>query len=174
MASKPMLTFLTVLLQGCRMQGTSVRESGITVSTEILAGETIIFFHLDCDEGRTSLKMTDEGVKICDYIIFYTEDKEDKEIVCFLEPKGTDLKVAAKQVEQTHKHTAALSNENIHRKHHQHITWRICICLRGQAPSTNQRIRDQLKQNFGKGNVEIKHGITRHDIGPLLRRKPNE
>ena len=149
MASKPMLTLVTSVLQSCRVQGTSFRQSGITVSTRPLAGETIIFFLIDCDEGRTSLKMTESGVKICDYIIYYTNDGEDGEIVCLLEVKGKNLKIAANQVLITHEHVAALSREKIHINYHQNIKWRVCICLRSHAPSSSQRIHDQLKEKFG-------------------------
>ncbi len=43
MASKPMLTLLSTTLHTCRMSGTKAQGSGITVSTQPLAGETIIF-----------------------------------------------------------------------------------------------------------------------------------
>src|SRR6266700_2014609 len=171
MAPKPMLTLLSTTLHDCRMSGTRAHASGITVSTQPRIGELIIFFDIDSTEGRQSLKMEGEGISICDYLIFYTIDGEAFEIICFLELKGTNLAVAAKQVQDTHEHIEVLSNEKIPRKrHYQKFISKICICLRSHAPSTKQRIRDQLKQKFGNEHVEIKHGTTRYDIGQLLRR----
>jgi len=170
MAPKPMLTFLSTTLHDCRMSGTRAHASGITVSTQPLAGETIIFFDIDNGEGRQSLRMEGDGISICDYLIFYTTDDEVFEIVCFLELKGTNLEVAAKQVQETHKHVKDLSDEQIPMKHHQYFIAKICICLRSHAPSSKQRIHDQLKQKFGNENVVVKHGATRYDIGQLLRR----
>jgi|SRR5579884_698604 len=174
MASKPMRAFLDARLANCRMQRTSVQESGIRVSTQPVAGEEeIVFFHTDTDEGRKSLEMTIEGEsseKICDYLIYYSRVNTHNEIACFLELKGTDLATAVKQVEITHRQTKTLMQGEIHSKYHQNFTFRICICLRSQAPSTSQRIRDSLIQKFGGKNIEIRHGIKRHDIGPLLRR----
>ncbi len=165
-----MLTLLSTTLHDCRMSGTRAHASGITVSTQPRIGELIIFFDIDSTEGRQSLKMEGEGISICDYLIFYTTNGEAFEIVCFLELKGTNLEVAAKQVQETHKHVKDLSDEQIPVRHHQNFISKICICLRSHAPSTKQRIRDQLKQKFGNEHVEIKHGTTRYDIGQLLRR----
>src|SRR5205085_6238315 len=138
MASKPMFTLIEATLQTCRIEGTSVRESGLTVSTETQPGEMILFFHIDQDEGRKYLKMVGESLKICDYLVFYTKDDEDRELVCLLELKGRKLEDAVKQVLNTHRHIRALSNEKIPLKQHQHIAWKICICLHGQAPRSSQ------------------------------------
>lgn len=140
------------------------------MSTQLLTGEIIIVFHIDSDEGRKSLKMEDEGIRICDFIFYYTNENEGNEVACLLELKGTELRRASDQVKKTHQRLIALANEAIHRRYHRNLTWRICICLRSQAPGTSQRIRDELKAFFGTNNVEIRHGVKRHDIGPLLRR----
>lgn len=173
MASKPMYTFLDSRLANCRIQRTSVQESGIRVSTQPTEDEKIVFFHTDTDEGRECLEMRIEGEsseKICDYLIYYTREGRYSEIVCFLELKGTDLAKAEKQVVITLIQTRTLMQKEIHSKYLQNFIFRICICLRSQAPSTSQRIRDSLIQNFGGRNIEIRHGVKRHDIGPLLRR----
>lgn len=169
-----MFSLLSNTLNTCRQPGTKAQGSGITVSTQPLAGETIIFFEIDCREGRQSLRMVGEGISICDHLIFYTKDGEHYETVCFLELKGTDLNVAMKQVQTTRKYVEVLSDKNIPKKKHRYFLWKICICLRSHAPSVSQRVRDELKQKYGNENVEIKHGITRYDIGQFLRRKPNE
>ena len=171
MPSKPLHAFLVTNLQSCRKHGTSAKEKGLKVSTETLEGEAILFFHTDCNEGRECLKITNQGKKVCDYLIYYSKEYKQTEIVCLLELKGTNLQDAAKQVTETHGHLKILINAEFRSGEPQDLTWRICICLRSHAPSINQRIRDELKQNYGNKNVEIKHGIAQHDIGPLLRRE---
>jgi hypothetical protein len=89
-----------------------------------------------------------------------------------LELKGTNLEDAAKQVTETHTHLKIILNPEIHSRYQNNFIWRICICLHSRAPSVNQRIREDLKRKYGNGNVEIKHGTPRHNIGPLLRRDP--
>jgi hypothetical protein len=172
MPSKPLHAFLVTRLQDCREPGTSASEKGLKVSTETLAGETIIFFHADCNEGRQCLNITNQNKKVCDYIIYYTQEIKQSELVCFLELKGTNLEDAAKQVTETHAHLKIILNMEIHSRHYSNFKWRICICLHNHAPSVNQRIREDLKRKYGNENVEIKHGISRHNIGPLLRRDP--
>lgn len=172
MVSKPLQSFLSAHLQSCQKEGTRVQEEGIRVSTTKMAGEIIILFHTDCDEGRRGLKMEAPGIKICDYLFYYTKEGKKAEVVCFLELKGKKLEDAVEQVHKTHMQLEAMSKEEIHRTHHPNFIWKVCICLSGQASSMShsQRIHDELKQKYGKGNVEIKHGM-RHDIGPLLRKE---
>jgi len=170
MPSKPLHAFLVTHLQDCRELGTSASEKGLRVSTETLVGETIIFFHADSSEGRQGLKITNQNKKVCDYIIYYTQEVKQSEIVCFLELKGTNLEDAARQVTETHTHLKIILNPEIHSRYHNNFTWRICICLHNHAPSVNQRIREELKRRYGNENVEIKHGRSQHNIGSLLRR----
>lgn len=168
-----MLTLLKGMLQSCCQRGTSVNESGLTVSTERLPGEIILFFHTDCPEGRKSLSMVGEGVKVCDYLVLYLKDDQDREIVCFLELKGKKLEDAIKQVISMHQRVLALAREKIDREQLQNnVGWKACICLHGQAPRNGARIENQLIEKFGKGNVRIKHGV-KHDklLGEFLREK---
>ncbi len=172
MASKPMLTLLINRLEVCLIEGTRVRESGLTVSTETLPGETILFFHTDCDEGRRNLNMVGVGLKVCDYLVFYTKDDENKETVCFLELKGKRLEDATKQVISTYNRVKSLSREEIGRDQYPYITWKVCICMHGQAPRDTQRIADQLIEKFGKGNILIKHGTKHYQLlGVFLRKQ---
>src|SRR5947209_17197983 len=113
MASKPMFTLIKATLQTCRIEGTSVRESGLIVSIETQPGEMILFFHIDQDEGRKYLKMVGEGLKICDYLVFYTKDDEDRELVCLLELKGRKLEDAVKQVLNTHRQALHTKSRNV-------------------------------------------------------------
>lgn len=171
MASKPVLVFFTALLPTCHLKGkTSIHESGITVSTRKLAGETMLIFHTDCDEGRKSLRMTTSGIKICDYLVFYTQDGDITEVVCYLELKGSGLKDASKQVLETHQRTIAILKEKSRKEQYQHVSWKVRICLHGQASRSSRHIQDELIQTFGKSNICIKHGITKFDMGDLLRK----
>lgn len=172
MPSKPLHAFFVTNLQICRKPGTSAKEKGLKVSTETLEGETIIFFHTDCDEGRRCLSITNQGNKVCDYLIYYSKEDKQNEIACLLELKGTNLEDAKKQVTETHRHLKVLLSAEFRSGEPQSLRLRICICLHSHAPSTNQRIRDELIRDYGKKNVEIKHGIPQHNIGPLLRREP--
>ena len=177
MPSKPLHDFLNAHLKNCCTQKTSAQESGIQVRTEPLLGEKILFFHTDCDEGRTCLKMKLTGAssnKICDYLIYYTKDDQERETVCFLELRSTDLASATEPIKDVHKQTNMLIRDEIPGKCHEDFAFRVCICLRSQAPSTGQHIKNLLIQTFGKGNVEIKHGTTPYDIGPFLRHPVNK
>jgi len=167
-----MFTFLNARFHACRKKGTRVRESGLTVSTNKLPGETILFFCTDCDEGRKSLNMVGEGLKICDYLVFYMKESEYKEIVCFLELKGRNLEDAVRQVLSTRRRIVDLSYEEIDSKQHAHICWKACICLHGGAPRNMQSFADELVQVFGRGNIHIKHGVTHYQLlGDFLRKK---
>lgn len=173
MPSKPLHAFLITNFQTCRKHGTSTnREHGLKVSTETLEGETIVFFHTDSNEGRTCLRITNPGYKVCDYLIYYSKEDKQNEIACLLELKGTNLEDAKKQVTETHRHLKVLLSAEFRSDEPQNLIWKICICLHSHAPSINQRIRDELIRNYGRKNVEIKHGIPQHNIGLLLRREP--
>ncbi|HZU03753.1 MAG TPA: hypothetical protein VFA10_29080 [Ktedonobacteraceae bacterium] len=117
--------------------------------------------------------MVGEGVKVCDYLVLYLKDDQDREIVCFLELKGKKLEDAIKQVISMHQRVLALAREKIDREQLQNnVGWKACICLHGQAPRNGARIENQLIEKFGKGNVRIKHGV-KHDklLGEFLREK---
>lgn len=63
MSSKTMQIFLDTMLHACSIDGTHVNESGLKVSTEVLPGETILFFHIDSNFGRTNLNIQGSGSK---------------------------------------------------------------------------------------------------------------
>lgn len=170
MASTSMFALLAERLDSCQIDGTSVRESGLVVSTETLPGETILFFHIDSPEGRQHLGLLAEGAKACDYLVFYAKNNDDNEIVCFLELKGKKLEDAIKQVLSTHQCITVLAKEEIDRKQHAYIFWKVCICLHGQAPRSGQQSIDQLIKTFGRENVLVKHGVKHYKLlGTFLR-----
>lgn len=170
MASESIFVLLTGRLGSCRIDGTSVRESGLVVSTETFSGETILFFHIDSLEGRRCLGMPDAGAKACDYLVFYAKNSDDKEIVCFLELKGKKLDDAIKQVLSTHQRILVLAKEEVDRKQQALIFWKVCICLHGQAPRSGQHSVDELIKRFGRDNVLVKHGVKHYKLlGTFLR-----
>lgn len=170
MASESMFVLLTGRLDSCRIAGTSVRESGLVVSTECFSGETILFFHIDSPEGRQCLKLLGEGAKACDYLVFYAKSDDDKEVICFLELKGKKLEDAIKQVLSTYQQVVVLTKEGVDRQQHAHIFWKVCICMHGQAPRPGQQTVDQLIKTFGRENVLVKHGVKHYKLlGVFLR-----
>lgn len=170
MASKPMLALLKSTLQACYTEGTRAHESGLKVSTEKRPGETILFFKIDSSEGRKYLNMRGEGLKVCDYLVFYAKDAENREVTCFLELKGRKLEEAVEQVISTFHHVKALTLEKIDKEWHPHLVWKACICLHGQSPRPGNRVKELLKKEFG-GNVRIKYGIKhdKEEFGLFLR-----
>jgi hypothetical protein len=163
MDDKPMLTFLSTTFQACLMNGTSVQESGLKVSAEKQRDENILFFRTDCNNGRKCLNMMEEGRKICDYIVFYTKNQVKREVVCFLELKGSREDDAIRQVLSTQAGILALIKSKIGLKEYthvvEHVVWKVCICLHGQTPTGNQRAKEELLKKFGTGNVRIKYGV---------------
>jgi len=170
MASESLFVLLTGRLDSCRIAGTSVRESGLVVSTETFPGETILFFHIDSLEGRQCLSLLGEGAKACDYLVFYAKSDDGKEVACFLELKGKKLEDAIKQVLSTHQRVIVLAKEEIDREQQKYIFWKVCICMHGQAPRPGQHSVDQLIKTFGRDNVLVKHGVKHYkQLGAFLR-----
>src|SRR6266567_2080818 len=100
-----MLAFLRVHFQACLKEGTSAHESGLTVSIKPLPGELILFFELDCNAGRVCLKMLErrgEREQCCDFLIVYTTQISQKEVMCLLELKGKNFLHAVDQVCNTY------------------------------------------------------------------------
>ena len=169
MASDSMRTLLSVTLAGCFVRGTSVTESGLTVSTDRLSGEIILFFKTDSPEGRQSLGITGENLKACDCLVLYAKENDRAEIACFLELKGKKLEVAVKQVINTFRHAKMRIEREVEKEQHPYITWKVCICMQGQAPRNEQKSRDELENIFGP-HVRIKHGVKHYkELGSFLR-----
>jgi len=100
------MPFNTLLLSCCLLPGkTSHIENGVNVSLQPASGETVLFFHIDEQSNpnckfRQLLGLNQEGMKICDLIVFYA--KENERIICFVELKGGDIKTAKEQVINTY------------------------------------------------------------------------
>ncbi len=171
MAFESMHILLKTQLHGCQIKGTSVRESGLTVSTGILAGEIILFFQTDSNQGRRCLNMKGENVRCSDYLVFYANDKSVKEKVCFLELKGQRFQHAVDQVTNAYNHLTALSKDGLDKCQRQNVVWSVSICMHGQAPVDEQKGREQLIKIFGKENIRIKHGVKQDKLlGDFLRK----
>lgn len=166
MAPTPLLTLLQQKLSSCLMQGTSISESGLTVSTDKLSGEVILFFRIDSAAGRSSLGM--EDLKVCDCLVFYATENEQREMLCFLELKAAGLDKAAQQILSVYRKIKLLLETN----RIQLVTLKACVCMRHQVPLGDLRYAGELKRVFGPGNVHLKFG-TRHyqQFGIILRSK---
>lgn len=170
---KPMQGFLNSALKVCLCSGTRVSESGLVASAEKRRSEVILFFHVDCSDGRKCLNMLSDGVRICDYLIFYTKDNDQKEVVCFLELKGGKEKDAVEQIMSTYagfKRLIAKNNSGQQPKVIENVLWKACILLHGTSPGTDSDAKNKLKKVFGK-NVSIKHGINKpfKELSDFLR-----
>ncbi len=166
MAVQTVKKMLDEHLQLCKTTDRSITESGLTVSTDIRPGEVIIFFRIDCADGRLRLGM-DADSKCCDGLIFYVQINERNEKLCFLELKAARLKDAKEQIIKVYNHVKQLLDaERI-----SDVIQMACICMKNQASPSDMRNIDDLKRLFGRNNVRLKTGI-RHDkqLGDFLRK----
>ncbi len=171
MAPKPLLALLKQRLSSCLMTGTSITESGLTISTNRLSDEIIYFYRVDSEEGRRDLDMVD--AKVCDCLILYIKEIEPDETLCFLELKGARLDDAKEQIISTHRKLKQMvETEYIQ----QNIILKACVCMRQQAPSGSMRHEAELKRVFGKDNVHLKYGLNKHytKLGDDFLRKRNK
>lgn len=162
----PLSMLLEKQLSLCKLSGTSITESGLTVSTDKRSGENIIFFRIDSDGGRKCLNMI--GLRCCDCLVFYTKASEEEEKFCFLElKKPAKLGDAVDQIIEAHKYVVRfLEEKQMLMKHVVPMTF---ICLRHQSPGESMTHRKRLAAIFGK-NVCIKT-VTGHykELGSFLR-----
>jgi len=164
---KPLLALLKQRLSSCLMTGTSITESGLTVSMKRKLDEIVHFFRIDSDGGRRELGMVD--LKVCDCLVIYTKEIERDEVLCFLELKGGRLDDAKEQIISTHgKVTQILNTERIQ----QNVILKVCICMRQQAPSGFVRHEAELKRLFGRDHVRLKFGVKHYkELGDFFRKQ---
>jgi hypothetical protein len=170
-----LLDLLHEKLIDCKIDKTSVTESGLTVNLERLRDEIIPFFHTDSPQARKILSMPDDNQKSCDYFVVYTKASNNaKEIACFLELKGKNFEQAVKQVCNTYKHIKILLEQYLEKAHHQKVIYSVSICMHGRAPSPKAALqgREQLKNIFcvTDQHIEIRHGCRKHNLGNFIRR----
>jgi hypothetical protein len=171
---------MQVLLQthfpNCLQPGTSVSESGLTVSIKPSKDETIQFYCADCHHTRSKLCMTREEQTSCDYVVLYTKNiqSNEKELLCFLELKGKDIRHAAEQIRNAYKHVYTFWKDKLEKKHHEYVVQCACICLHGRGPYLRDLIRAQqlLQQVFSdKDYIEVRRVNDKYrELGQFLRK----
>ena len=167
MEEKPLQVLLKKHLLSCILEGTKIKESGITVSTDRKPGEVIFFFRLDSDEGRKALQMVND--RCCDCLVFYTKEGKKSEILCFLELKGAGLNHAVNQIISAYQPIKKLLDAN----RIQNVILIACICMRHQSPP-EMRVLAKLKPIFSR-HVYTKFGTNEYkDLGTLFRKIANE
>ncbi len=176
MATRALFTLLDAEFKSCLIDGTSVQERGLRVSIKPLKDETIQFYRTDCDPARDKLSMGQDERKCCDYVVLYLKDMQNdqKELLCFLELKGSDFEHAVKQTINTCKYMRSFWNDRIEREKHQYIIPCVCICLRGSAPSLREEVRykERLHPYFKNNDyIRVRHGVSHDkDLGQFLRK----
>ncbi|MEH2093250.1 hypothetical protein [Nostoc sp.] len=161
------MPFNTLLLSCCLLPGkTSYKENGVEVSLQPASGETVLFFMIDNQSNpncklRQLLGLNQEGMKICDLIVFYA--KESKRIICFVELKGGDVKTAQGQVITTYTYFKKLLKKS---EPSLNFIAKAYIKSNGSAPQEIDKYKQELKQTFGEGNYDISKNS---DLGDFLR-----
>ncbi|MFM2063157.1 MAG: hypothetical protein RLZZ507_2827 [Cyanobacteriota bacterium] len=161
------MLFNHLLLSGCLLPGkTSHKEDGVEVTLQPASGETVLFFHIDEKSNpnckfRKLLGLDQEGMKICDLIVFYA--KENERIICFVELKGKDINTAKEQVINTYTYfDKFLKKTDLSLK----FTPKTYIRSNVAAPQEIEEYKKELKAKFGEGNYDISKNS---DLGAFLR-----
>ncbi|MEA5554806.1 hypothetical protein VB713_28180 [Anabaena cylindrica UHCC 0172] len=161
------MPFDYLLLSCCLLPGkTSHKEDGIEVSLQPASGETVLFFHIDEKSNpnckfRKLLRLDQEGMKICDLIVFYAKDSE--RIICFVELKGKDIKTAKEQVINTYTYFYKLLKKT---DSSLSLTAKTYIVSSSSVPQEIDKYKKELKDKFGEGNYDISRNS---DLGNFLR-----
>ncbi|MBE8990564.1 hypothetical protein [Nostoc sp. LEGE 12450] len=156
-----------LLLSSCFLPGkTSYTENGVEINIKPSSGETILFFLIDNQSNpncklRQLLGLEQEGMKICDLIVFYA--KENKRIICFVELKGSDIKTATKQVIITHTYFKKLLKQS---EPSLSFIPKAYIKSNSSVPQEIDKYKQELKREFGENNYDISRNS---DLGNFLR-----
>jgi hypothetical protein len=160
------MPFDHLLLSGCLVPDkTSHTEDGVEVSLKRESGETVLFFHIDDQSNpncklRQILGLDQEGMPMCDLIVFYA--RETERIICFVELKGGDLDKAKKQVINTYEKFNKLVQ-----KSQSTFTPKTYIVFNGGSSHNDIKgFQEELKNKFGEGNYDISKNS---DLGAFLR-----
>jgi hypothetical protein len=162
---KPLRTLLKQRLAHCKMSGTSITDHGITVSTNKLPGECIIFFRTDSDVGRNCLDIASS--RACDCLVFYALETQQEENLCLLElKKPAKIGDAKEQILAVYEAVKKILDNS----HVQNATWKAFICLSHNVPAGDLHHIDELKRSI-KGKVKYKIVAKRYtELGSFLRR----
>ena len=161
------MPFNNLLLSSCLLPGqTSYTENGVEINIKPSSGETILFFLIDNQSNpncklRQLLGLEQEGMKICDLIVFYA--KESKRIICFVELKGGDIKTATEQVITTYTYFKKFLKQS---EPSLNFIAKAYIKSNSSVPQEIHKYKQELKRTFGEGNYDISRNS---DLGNFLR-----
>jgi hypothetical protein len=97
------------LLTNNLLCNTSWVENGTKISMSPENGEKILFFKLDDGSNlialKKALKVKSDNSTVCDLLVYYQKinGSNSKKIMCFAEGKGTDIKHAVEQIQNTYR-----------------------------------------------------------------------
>ena len=153
-------TPLNILLWDClEPRITSCAERGTSASIQKQPGETVLVFRTDSPEMRRAFGLQ----KACDRLFFFMKEQSAPKLV-FVELKGTDVKRAAEQLEETiikvrgvlgAISSAFARNDNLH----------AVVVSQGGVP----RELEKLQQNFRKRvGIPLKISRSPADLRKIL------
>jgi hypothetical protein len=155
---------LNALLLTCLVSGCRVRESGVTVSCQRNAGETVLFFSCDDQANRDCELRNRIGLtgRVCDVAAFY--HSPPRSVICLVELKRGDVGNAVDKLINTKQAiTRALGRLSTA------VVWKACVVSGTSSPSRSGDHKERLRAEFGGNqNVLMKSG-RKADIGILLR-----
>lgn len=159
-------TPLNILLWDClERRTTSCAERGTSASIQKQPGETVLVFRTDSDAMRRAFGLQ----KACDRLFFYMKEQSPPKLV-FVELKGTDVKRAAEQLEETvikvkralgAMSNAFASNENL-----------LAVVVRGgAAPSAQHEIQQKFRRQVG---IPLRVLSSPADLRKILEPSPSK
>jgi hypothetical protein len=162
------------MLLTCLTNGTSYTEAGNSVRLSPASRETVLFFGVDDQSDDTRSLRPDFGISgpICDLIVFYRNERENRTVVCLIELKGSELEYAANQIVNTYRHVAGALNQYAHRRSDEYqrqyecVEWKAYIKVHRGSHTQHGTAQDCLQKVFGKDNYDIRRNP---DIGQFLR-----
>ena len=135
------------LLANQLQYGTKINESGVNVSIDKKRGETVLFFRLDSGDNRRLLKYLDIGDtgRICDLLIYYLNENDDKPSIFLVELKGKKTSDAIAQIESVYD---AFSKKLTAEKIFDDFKWGAFIKTNSKSPvpKNNKQLLDRLRK----------------------------
>lgn len=156
------MLFDYLLLSGCLLPNRySYSENGVKIELQPQSGELILLFHIDDQSNRDCkfrrvLELDNQGMKMCDLIVFYAKDSTRN--ICFIELKGRDIETAIQQINNTYKYFHAKLNQSNACNLVPEVNTKACIVSRACVPIKpldSYTSYKELKYNFGKENIYI-------------------
>lgn len=153
-------TPLNVLLWEClEPRVTSCAERGTNASIQKQPGETVLVFRTDSDAMRRAFGLQ----KACDRLFFYMKEQSSPKLV-FVELKGTDVKRAAEQLEETiikvKRVLGAISNAFV-RNDNLHAV----VVSQGGVPRQLEKLQQDFRKRVG---IPLKISRSPADLRKIL------